>query len=670
MTRWPLFTLIVLAPTIVSGFRYFDESTIPKTLSTACKQVLLKDVNCPPEMFNARLNNINLLQVQQLCERQECNTALSKFAADVKASCNGQVIENVTIQEAMVDWYNINYELACQQDSSKNYCSVSLAQLLHERNLRASMLDEYPTDILCTECLSKRVGLESKMAVGRYSEVDVQFIKNTCNPATYLPLPRPIDDDKDVAYPTPTCSELSYNVNRGDTCNAIMSIFHLELDQLLALNPGLACDRLAVGQKVCVKQIPTITSTTGLPTPTPKDCKEYPKYIIKDYDTCDGIATAMKITRKQLIEANPGLDCWYVPYNQYLCIPSDKPTNPSPPTSTCPIGSRPYTLQSGDTCFAVGISYGVSEDQLKLANIALNCQQIQPGLQLCIPPAQIPTPTIKPATCPTTASVYEIQLGDTCITISLKNNISVASLQISNPQLNCSKPVLGQVICIPKPSVPTSTPPPSCGAGTISYAVKSGDTCSVIAASNGISIEKLLSANPTMKCELLILGQQICIPLLCKNGEKPSPVKAGDTCEKIATSWKVTLDQLLKSNIGLDCKTLIIGQLICQPGTGTITPIPTTTTSSPVSSVVSSTASSKPTVTPPPTCTLGTTSYTVRSGDTCGAIAARNTITVEKLLAANPNMKCELLMVDQIICIPSLCQNNDKPSTSEEQSRP
>ncbi|KAK9759459.1 hypothetical protein K7432_017553 [Basidiobolus ranarum] len=453
-------------------------------------------------------------------------------------------------------------------------------------------------------------------------------------------------------------------------------------------------------------------STTGLPTPTPKDCQGYPRYIIKDYDTCDGIAATMKVTRKQLIEANPGLDCWYVPYNQYLCIPSDKSTNPSPPTSTCPLESRQYSLQSGDTCFAIAISYGISEDQLKSANNALNCQQIQPGLQLCIPPPQITTPTIKPPTCPTTASAYELQSGDSCITVSLKNNISVASLQISNPQLDCSKLVLGQVICIPisKPPVPTSSPLPSCGIGAISYTVKSGDTCSTIATSNGINIDRLQSVNPTMKCDQLAVGQLICIPLLCQNGEKSSPVKVGDTCEKIATSWKVTLDQLLKSNSGLDCKTLVAGQLICQPGTGTTTPTPTT---SPVvcgkdaiqysikagdtcyaiatkftisveklqvanpslkcdqlimgqavcipSAVPSSTVSLTPTATPPPTCPSGTASYSVKSGDTCSTIATRNTITVEKLQSVNPNMKCEELALNQILCIPPQCQNNDKP---------
>ncbi|KAK9659845.1 hypothetical protein K7432_018410 [Basidiobolus ranarum] len=257
---WLLLTLITLTLTShVSGFRHFDESTIPKTLSTACKQVLLMDINCPPEMFNARLGNINLMQVKQICDRQECSAALSRFANEVKASCNGQVIESVTIQEAMVDWYNINYELACQKDSSQNYCAVSLAQLLYERNLKSAMLDEYQLDILCSECLSKRVGLESKMNVSKYSEVDVQFIKSTCNPAVYSPLPSPIEGDKEATYPTPTCAELSYSVNRGDTCYGIMSIFHLELDQLLALNPGLVCDHLAVGQNVCVKQIPTLT---------------------------------------------------------------------------------------------------------------------------------------------------------------------------------------------------------------------------------------------------------------------------------------------------------------------------------------------------------------------------------------------------------------------------
>ncbi|KAK9746337.1 hypothetical protein K7432_018203 [Basidiobolus ranarum] len=221
--------------------------------------------------------------------------------------------------------------------------------------------------------------------------------------------------------------------------------------------------------------------------------------------------------------------------------------------------------------------------QLQKSNPGLDCDRLYVGQLICRPGDGTPTITTAttttatstptpPKSCKKGTNQYSVQSGDTCYAIAVKFNISVENLQAANPNMKCEQLMVGEAVCIPSvvPSssvspTPTATPPTACASGTTSYSIKSGDTCSVIATNNGISVEKLLTANPKVKCELLAIGQQICIPQLCQNGEKASPVKAGDTCDKIAKSWKVTLDKLLKSNKGIDCNKLAIGQMICRP---------------------------------------------------------------------------------------------------------
>ncbi|KAK9764015.1 hypothetical protein K7432_008847 [Basidiobolus ranarum] len=221
-----------------------------------------------------------------------------------------------------------------------------------------------------------------------------------------------------------------------------------------------------------------------------------------------------------------------------------------------------------------------------MSNPGFDCDRLYVGQLICRPGGGAPTAT---TTIPTTAtsvtststpsvscqkgaSQYSVKSGDTCYAIATKYTISVESLQAANPSVKCDQLTVGLTMCIP-PAVssptatpkPTVTPPPKCASGTTSYSVKSGDSCSAIATKNGINVDRLLSVNPKLKCDQLAIGQLVCIPPLCQNGEKSSPVKAGDTCDKITKAWKVTLAQLLKSNIGIDCNKLAIGQLICRP---------------------------------------------------------------------------------------------------------
>ncbi|KAG5597036.1 hypothetical protein H5410_038268 [Solanum commersonii] len=49
----------------------------------------------------------------------------------------------------------------------------------------------------------------------------------------------------------PTCKTVN-NVDTGDTCDNIIKFFDLEVEKFSSLNPNLNCDKLFVGEYVCL----------------------------------------------------------------------------------------------------------------------------------------------------------------------------------------------------------------------------------------------------------------------------------------------------------------------------------------------------------------------------------------------------------------------------------
>ncbi|CAI2353365.1 unnamed protein product [Caenorhabditis sp. 36 PRJEB53466] len=86
-------------------------------------------------------------------------------------------------------------------------------------------------------------------------------------------------------------------IQPGDTCwKMIQGKINLTLDVLKTMNPGLNCDKLAVGQKLCMAR-------TGLPLL----CKKSQK--IKPGDTCFNIWTANGLSEAEFKDWNEKVDC-------------------------------------------------------------------------------------------------------------------------------------------------------------------------------------------------------------------------------------------------------------------------------------------------------------------------------------------------------------------------
>ncbi|WP_299164969.1 LysM peptidoglycan-binding domain-containing protein [uncultured Arthrobacter sp.] len=166
------------------------------------------------------------------------------------------------------------------------------------------------------------------------------------------------------------------------------------------------------------------------------------------------------------------------------------------------------------------------------------------------------------------------------------------------------------------------------------YVVRAGDTISGIAARHGLDMHAVLKANGLTVNSIIHPGKKI---KLAGSAEAPAPakqdapakessetytVKSGDTLGAIAARHGVSLSSVLKAN-GLSMTSIIHpGQKIKLAGGSSVA---VQTSPKP--------AAPQPAAPKPASSSGGT--YTIKAGDTLGAIAAKHGISLSALLSAN-----------------------------------
>ncbi|MDD2409757.1 MAG: LysM peptidoglycan-binding domain-containing protein [Bacilli bacterium] len=156
-----------------------------------------------------------------------------------------------------------------------------------------------------------------------------------------------------------------------------------------------------------------------------------------------------------------------------------------------------------------------------------------------------------------------------------------------------------------------------------SYTVKVGDTLYSIAKMFNTTVEAIKSIN-NLTSNILSIGQKLIIPGLKQGtieGGETYTVKAGDTLYSIARTFNTTVEAI-KSINNLTSNILSIGQRLIIPGLET-----------------------------------GSSTYTVKAGDTLWSIANTYKITVDELKKIN-NLQTNLLTIGQILIISLTRQEN------------
>ncbi|KAK4118091.1 carbohydrate-binding module family 50 protein [Parathielavia appendiculata] len=296
--------------------------------------------------------------------------------------------------------------------------------------------------------------------------------------------------------------------------------------------------------------------------------------------------------------------------------------------------------------------------------------------------------------------------GDTCPSVSSANFITPEQLAAYNPSLAGScQFIVGNSYCVeqnwgvpPETQTPTTTTtsaaPTSTGNGIQTptpiqdgmtkdcnkfHFVVSGDGCTSIQSTYGISFAQLLAWNPAIggNCQSIWLNTYVCVGVIggtattssppttttTGNGiQTPSPIQegmtkscnkfhlvvSGDGCVNIGSQYGVSTAQLVAWNpaIGTNCQTLWLNTYLC------VGVIGSTTTSTP-----SSTTTGNGVVTPTPTREGMTPDCTgfhfVVSGNTCQTISSQYGISFQQFLAWNPYVgsNCAGLWLDTYVCI-------------------
>ena len=241
---------------------------------------------------------------------------------------------------------------------------------------------------------------------------------------------------------------------------------------------------------------------------------------------------------------------------------------------------------------------------------------------------------------------YTVQSGDTLSGIALKFSTTSSKLaqlnSISNPNLI----YVGQRLLVNQSSNSnssssgqSSSTTTNTEASAASYTVKSGDTLSGIASQYNTTVNQIVSLNQLSNPNLIYVGQVLKLKNSQTTNSSSSSstaattagtytVKAGDTLSAIASRYSTSSSTLASLNSLSNPNLIYVGQVLKVSSNASTS----SSTSSSVNSTVTTAAS-----------------YTVKSGDTLSAIAAKYGTTYQALASANSISNPNDIYVGQVI---------------------
>jgi LysM repeat protein len=301
-----------------------------------------------------------------------------------------------------------------------------------------------------------------------------------------------------------------YTVQSGDTLSGIALKFNTTLNALLRANPSLNnSTAITVGEQLAIPG--SLVSSNGQSI-----------YIVKEGDYLSAIANAQGVTLSALEQANPDISDFNLVYpGERIVIPS----------GVIPITGNQAQLTLTPLSGIAGSQFTISGANFP-ANSSIN---VSVGL--------------KGQTAAITLSSTTNSSGNFSVTTTIPSNATPGSLwTITAATQTSGGPTASASFQV------TQKPP----AGL--YTVQSGDTLSQLALRFGTTVNALLLANPQItNANLLTVGQQLYIPgsLVTVNGQTVYIVKAGDSLSLIAFNQGISLASLEQANPGITDPNLI-----------------------------------------------------------------------------------------------------------------
>lgn len=231
----------------------------------------------------------------------------------------------------------------------------------------------------------------------------------------------------------------------------------------------------ALGEAV-VKSIADFAGVTY----TPSNMEGY--YVVQKGDSLWSIASKLGVSVNELKTLN-NLSSNNLSIGQLLKVPNNNGGN----TTTTP--ENIYTVQKGDSLWAIANKYGTTVDNLKKAN-NLSTNNLSIGQTLIIPSTNVPGQT---------EITYVVKKGDSLWAIANKYDTTVDKIKSTN-NLSSNTLSIGQTLIIPSTSSFTN------------YTVQKGDSLWLIANKYNTTVDNIKKLNG-LSTDALSIGQKLLLPI-------------------------------------------------------------------------------------------------------------------------------------------------------------
>ncbi|MDQ6782708.1 MAG: LysM peptidoglycan-binding domain-containing protein, partial [Actinomycetota bacterium] len=214
-----------------------------------------------------------------------------------------------------------------------------------------------------------------------------------------------------------------------------------------------------------------------------------------------------------------------------------------------------------------------------------------------------------------------------------------------------------------------------------SYTVRAGDTLSAIGFNYGASVSSLASANGIANPDHIVTGQVLKVQL------PPYTVRSGDTLSAVGQRFGQSIAGLASANSIADPDLILVGQVLhvgggvlppaaqpqaaAPPAKAAPAPAPAPAAQARRAAPVAQARPAAPVVAAPPApatpaapALVGSGTYTVRAGDTLGAIAATFHAWTASLVAANHLPGADAISVGQVLQVGGQGANAPKPAAA------
>ena len=261
-------------------------------------------------------------------------------------------------------------------------------------------------------------------------------------------------------------AQKTHTVIKGDNPYNISKKYGMSIDDLLNLNPKNKDGKLAIGDVLVInKNAKPVVNTTS----TPKNTGELGKIILQPKQTIYGITKQYQISEAELRKLNPNLDSQMKIGNEIILpsqnikkyggneavatkieeVKTDIPVEKTPENKTTAEDS--YEIQAKDNYYKLTRKFNLSQDELFALNPGLEAKGLKPGETIKISgkkSVETPSKTTTTATQNTSNNTYTtissandfvtytVVNGDTVFGILNKFGVSLDELLTLNPTLS------------------------------------------------------------------------------------------------------------------------------------------------------------------------------------------------------------------------------------------